>query len=160
MNFTAVAQFGFVFLDGSSVTTGSLTGTVVERTSINGNYSVATGESGTISLTYNSLYDRDSSLSKLAGQWDDSGFGILTVNSDGTFFEQDTFGCVYDGQASIIDAAYNVYGLTMDVSLCGVDFDGQYTGLGALSDFSVTDDLFILQMNSGNVIFTTTMLRL
>ena len=36
MNFTAVAQFGFVFLDGSTVTNGTVSGTIVERTSFNG----------------------------------------------------------------------------------------------------------------------------
>ena len=160
LSFTAYAQFGFVFLDGSTVTTGSMTGTVVERTSFTGNYSVATGEAGTISLTYNSLYDRDSSLSKMVGQWDDSGYGTLTVDSDGTFFEQDIFGCVYDGQVSIINADYNVYGLTMTVSLCGVGFDGDYTGLGSLDDNVATDDVFIFQMNSDSLIFTTYLYRL
>jgi len=160
IDFTAVAQFGFVFLDGSTLTTGSLTGTVVERTSFNGNYSIATGESGTISLTYNSIYDRDSSFDKLTGMWDEDGFGILTFNPDGSFFEQDTFGCVFDGQASIIDPAYNVYSLTMTVSLCGAGSDGDYSGLGVLTDFNATDDVFIVQLNSDNLIFTTSLLRL
>ena len=160
IDFTAVAQFGFVFLDGSAVTTGSLTGTVVERTSINGNYSIATGESGTISLTYNSIYDRDSSLSKLSGTWDENGFGILTFDPDGSFFEQDTFGCVFDGQASIIDSAFNVYSLTMTISLCGTGTNGQYSGLGVLTDLNATDDMFIVQMNSDTLIFTTSLLRL
>lgn len=160
MNFTAVAQFGFVFLDGSTVTTGTVSGTIVERTSFNGNYSVATGESGTISLTYNPIYDRDSSLSKLEGSWDENGFGIATFDPDGSFFEQDMFGCVFDGQASIIDPAYNVYALTMTISLCDVPANGQYSGLGSLTDFNTTDDLFILQMNSDTLIFTTSLLRL
>ena len=160
LSFTAFAQFGFAFLDGSTVTTGSLTGTVVERTSFDGSYSIATGESGTISLTYNSLYDRDSSLSKLTGTWDDDGFGILTFDPDGSFFEQDMFGCVFDGQASIIDPAYNAYSLTMTISLCGVGTDGQYSGLGVLADFNTTDDLFIVQMNSDTLIFTTSLFRL
>ncbi len=160
MNFTAVAQFGFVFLDGSTVTNGTVSGTIVERSSFNGNYSVATGESGTISLAYDPIYDRDSSLAKLEGMWDENGFGIATFNPDGSFFEQDMFGCVYDGQASIIDPAYNVYALTMTISLCGAGADGVYSGLGSLTDFNTTDDLFILQMNSDTLIFTTALLRL
>ena len=160
LNFTAVAQFGFVFLDGSTVTTGSLTGTVIEQTSFTGNFSVATGESGTISLTYNPIYERDSSFSKLEGLWDENGFGILSFNADGSFFEQDTFGCVFDGQASIIDPAFNVYSLNMTVSLCGAGVDGQYTGLGVLTDFASTDDTFILQMNDDDLIFTTSLFRM
>lgn len=160
LRFTAVAQFGFMFLDGSTVTNGTMTGTVVERTSINGSYSVATGEAGTISLTYNPLYERDSSFTKLSGSWDESGYGIMTVDPDGSFFEQDMFGCVYDGQASIIDSAYNVYDLTMTVSLCGADANGVYSGLGILTDYTVADDLLIVQMNSNNLIFTTGLLKL
>jgi len=160
MNFTAITQFGNVFLDDSTVTTGTVSGTIVERTSFNGNYSVATGESGTISLTYNPIYDRDSSLAKLEGMWDQNGFGIATFNPDGSFFEQDMFGCVFNGQASIIDPAYNVYALTMTISLCGAGNDGQYSGLGSLTDFNTTDDWFILQMNSSTLIFTTSLLRL
>jgi len=160
INFTAVTQNGFVFSDGSTVTTGSLTGTVVERTSINGNYSIATGESGTISLTYNSQYDRDSSLSKLSGMWNENDFGILTFDPDGSFFEQNTFGCVLDGQASIIDSAFNVYSLTMTVSLCGAEWNGPFSGLGVLTDFNATDDMFVVQMNSDTLIFTTFLYRL
>ena len=160
MNFTAITQFGNVFLDGSTVTTGTITGTIVERVSFVGDFSVATGESGTISLTYDALYDRDSSLTKLEGSWDEDGYGILTFNADGTFFEQDSFGCVFDGQASIIDPDYNVYALAMTVSLCGAGFDGQYAGLGVLTDLNVTDDWFIVQMNNDTLIFTTSLLRL
>ena len=160
ISFTAVAQFGFMFLDGSTVTTGTMTGTVVEQTSINGNYSVATGESGSISLTYNPIYERDSSFTKLSGSWDENGYGIMTVEANGSFYEQDIFGCVYDGQASIIDSAYNVYSLTMTVSLCGSDANGVYSGLGVLTDHAVTDDLLIVQMNSNNLIFTSALLRL
>ena len=160
MNVMAVAQFGFVFVDGSTVTTGTLSGTIVERTSFNGNWSLATGESGTLSMTYDPLYDRDSSLAKLEGMWDENGFGIATFAADGSFFEQDQFGCVFDGQATIIDPAYNVYAMTMAISLCGPGVDGQYSGLGVLTDFNTTDDGLIVQINSNELIFTTPLLRL
>jgi hypothetical protein len=159
LDFTAVAQFGFTFLDGSTVSTGSLTGTIVEGTSLEGEYSVATGESGTVSMTYNAIYERDSSFEKLAGMWDEE-FGVLTFDADGSFFEQDSFGCVFDGQAEIIDAQYNAYALSMTVSLCGEDFDGEYAGLAILVDFEATDDMLIIQMNSDELILTTSLLRL
>ncbi len=160
LNVMAVAQFGFVFTDGSTVTTGTLSGTIVERTSFIGDWSLATGESGTLSMTYDPLYDRSSSLAKLEGMWDEDGFGIATFAADGSFFEQDQFGCVFDGQATIIDPAYNVYAMTMTVSLCGAGADGQYSGLSVLTDFNTADDLLIVQMNSDALIFTTALLRL
>jgi hypothetical protein len=157
-DFTAMAPFGMTFLDGSTVTTGSFSATVVEGVSFSGDYSLATGESGTISLTYNPIYERDSSLDKLTGMWDEE-FGILTFDADGSFFEQDSFGCVFDGQATIIDAGYNVYDLSMSVSMCD-DADGEYSGLGVLVDSNTTDDMLIVQMNSDVLILTTSLLRL
>ena len=160
MNVMAVAQFGFVFEDGSTVTTGTLNGTIVERTSFNGDWSLTTGESGSLSMTYDPLYERDSSLSKLEGMWDENGFGIAIFDPDGAFFEQDIFGCVFNGQTSIIDPDYNVYEMNMRISLCGPGFDGQYSGLSVLTDFNTTDDMLVVQMNSNNLIFTTSLLRL
>ena len=108
INFNAYAQFGYVFLNGSTFGTGTITGAVRERSSFSGNFSFSTGEAGTISFTYDPLYERDSSLTKIAGQWNEA-FGVLIVDADGSFFEQDQFGCVYDGQVSIISANYNAY---------------------------------------------------
>lgn len=160
INFNAYAQFGYVFLDGSTSGTGSITGTVNERSSFNGNFSFSTGEAGTVSFTFDPLYNRDSSLAKLQGQWDE-GFGVLTVDPDGSFFEQDQFGCVYNGQASIIDSNYNAYRLTMTVSNCAAS-DGNYSGLAVLADLNVAndEDMLILQMNSNSLIFTTWLVRL
>lgn len=160
ISFIAYAQFGYQFLDGSTSGTGSISGTVVERSTFSGSFSFSTGESGTISMFYEPTYDRDSSLAKLSGSWDE-GFGIMTVDSNGSFFEQDQFGCVYDGQASIIDAMFNAYRLTMTVSNCAPD-DGDYSGIGVLADLVVDgdEDLFIVQLNSNTLFFTAFLERL
>lgn len=159
LSFTAIAQVGFTFLDGSTVATGNMTGAVVEHESFTGEYDLSTGESGTISMTYNPLYERDSSLDKLTGLWDEE-FGVVSIDQSGSFFMQDSFGCVYDGQVSIIDAQFNAYSLSMTVSSCGAGVDGEYAGLGVLSDLNVAEDLFIVQMNSDQWIFTTSLVRL
>lgn len=85
----------------------------------------------------------------------------MTVDSDGSFFEQNEFGCVYDGQISIIDPIFNAYNLSMTVSNCAPD-DGEYVGIGVLADFLADGDegLFIVQMNSDELIFTTDLVRL
>jgi hypothetical protein len=160
INFDAYAQFGYVFLDGSTSGTGSITGTINERSSFDGNSSFSTGESGTLSLTYDAIYERESSLAKLEGQWQED-YGVLNVDPDGSFFEQDQFGCVYDGQASIVDSNFNAYQLTMTVSNCGTS-NGNYAGLGILADLNVAndEDLLIVQMNSNALIFTTGLIRL
>ena len=160
ITFDAYAQGGYQFLDGSTTATGNLTGTVVERSTFSGSFSFSTGESGTIAMDYDPIYDRDSSLAKLSGSWDE-GSGIMTVDPDGSFFEQDQFGCVYDGQVSIIDAMFNAYRLTMTVSNCDLA-NGNYDGLGVLADLIVDgdEDLFIVQMNSLELIFTASLERL
>lgn len=158
LSFTAIAQVGFTFADGSTVATGDLTGSVVEHDSFTGEYDLSTGESGTISMTYNAIYERDSSLDKLTGMWEEE-FGVLSFDPSGAFFMQDSFGCVYDGQASIIDSQFNAYALSMTVSSCGDGVDGDYSGLGLLSDLNTTEDLFLLQMNSDKWIFTTSLVR-
>ena len=152
INFTAIVQSGNVFLDGSEVTGGSISGTVVERSSITGTFLLGSGESGTVLLYYQILYSRDSSLTKLEGTWYEDSYASATFNPDGSFFWQDRFGCVYDGQASIIDPDYNAYALAMTVSLCSVLANGQYSGQGILMDQphpDSRDDLFLLWMNNG-----------
>jgi hypothetical protein len=160
ITFSAYAQFGYQFLDGSTSGQGRIDGTVVERSTFSGTFSFSTGESGTIAMAYDPIYERDSSLDKLSGSWDE-GFGVMTVDPNGSFFEQDQFGCIYNGQVSIIDAMFNAYRLTMTVSNCGLD-NGDYDGIGVLADLIADgdEDLFIVQMNSLELIFTAFLERL
>ncbi|HEX7060378.1 MAG TPA: hypothetical protein VF200_00305 [Woeseiaceae bacterium] len=72
---------------------------------------------------------------------------------------QDSLGCVFDGEASIIDSRFNVYSLSMTISSCGAGVDGEYSGIGILGDLNVSEDLFVVQMNSDEWIFTTSLVR-
>ena len=97
---TAIAPFGTVFIDGSGVTSGTITGTVVQRTSLQGDWTLNTGETGTMTMSYDSIYERGSNLSRTTGMWIDS-FGVVyTIEPNGDFFAQDAFGCVFDGNVS------------------------------------------------------------
>jgi hypothetical protein len=49
---------------------------------------------------------------------------------------------VLNGQVTIIDAAFNVYDVTLDVASCG-GLDGMYDGLGLTQDAVGMDDLFV-----------------
>jgi hypothetical protein len=156
---TAISPIGFTFIDGSTVTTGTLTGTLVERGSLDGNWSLNTGETGTITMSYNNLYDRGSDLARMLGTWEDS-FGVVySVDAVGDIFAQDAFGCVYDGAVTIINASYNAYQVALTVSNCpGVD--GNYSGLGVLSDDVGTDDAFVVQLDNSQLIITDVLLKL
>lgn len=155
---TAIATAGTSFIDGSTISSGTLTGTVVERTSIEGEWSLNTGESGTLTLQYNEVYERGSDLDRLVGFWSDS-FGVIySVEGTGGIFAQDGTGCVYDGESRIINASYNVYRVLLTVSNCpGVN--GDYSGIGVLADDRATDDSFIVQMDNGEWIFTDQLLK-
>lgn len=78
--------------------------------------------SGTFSLAYDSLYDRDSSLATIAGTFSGPSGTVVNVNADGSIFSQDaTTGCVVNGKASIINARYNVYRVQYTYGNCAGD---------------------------------------
>ena len=156
---TAISQTGSTFIDGSTVTTGTLTGTLVERASLDGNWSLNSGETGTITMSYNNIYDRGSDLARMSGTWEDS-FGVVySVDAVGAIFAQDAFLCIYGGAVTIINASYNVYQVKLDIFNCPGS-DGTYSGLGVLSDDVGTDNAFIVQLDNGQLIITDVLLKL
>jgi len=123
-NFTGAAPAGFVFADGSTTGTGSLSGTIQSRISLNGtlNFTTSRGNATTsnISLTFNPVYNRASSLTTIAGNYrDTSTNAVVNVNSNGVVFSQDaSTGCVINGTVATINAAYNAYRVEYSFSGC------------------------------------------
>jgi hypothetical protein len=123
-NFTGVTQIGTALVDGSTSGTGTLSGTVQERRSMSGNstFRTALGNSttSTITLTYDNLYERDSSLGMIAGNYRDTATNaVINVNGNGVVFSQDAVtGCIVNGTISIIDARYNAYRVQYSFSSC------------------------------------------
>ncbi len=102
----------------------------------------------TLGATMDKLYSEPSSLATLAGNWDDAG-NTLTVNPDGTFFEQQGSGCVVNGTYTIIDATHNLYGVALEITNCSASSAGiAFTGLGYLDDSDANAPHFI-QIVSG-----------
>jgi hypothetical protein len=88
----------------------------------------------TMGATLDALYNETSSLAKLVGNWDDNG-NTLTVDPDGTFFEQQASGCVVNGAYTILNPAHNLYGVSFEFSNCTSSLAGiPFTGLGYLDD--------------------------
>jgi hypothetical protein len=91
-----------------------------------------------LGATMDKLYSEPSSLEKLTGNWDDAG-NSLTVNSDGTFIEQQSTGCAVNGAYTIIDATHNLYGVSLQVSNCTASIAGiAFSGLAYLDDSDAT----------------------
>lgn len=88
----------------------------------------------TLGATMDKLYSEPSSLAKLVGNWDDAG-NTLTIDPDGTFFEQQGSGCVVSGAYAIIDATHNLYSVSLAITNCSSGIAGiAFTGLGYLDD--------------------------
>ena len=142
INYTYVAPFGFTLLDGSTSADCTATGTIQERQSLSADISCDTSNGGsfdtTVSLTYDALYELGSSLTTIAGNYDDFG-QVFSISSDGTIFEQDvTTGCIVSGQVTVIDPQYNAYEVSLSFTGClGINAilnGATFTGLGIYDD--------------------------
>lgn len=163
INYTYVAPFGYTLADGSTFATCTATGTIQQRQSLAVTISCSTGNGGSFNnsatLAYDSLYDRDSSLATIAGNYDDFG-NVLNVSSSGVIFEQiPATGCVVNGQVSIIDSRYNSYDVSITYSSCAganaILNGATFTGLGIL-DNTVSPEQAIVGMTGdvGGVTFS------
>ena len=153
--------------DGSTFATCSATGTIQERQALAVITNCTTSSGGTFnnsaSLTYNPLYNRDSSLSVIAGNYNDFGL-VLNVNANGVIFEQDPVsGCVVNGQVSIINSQFNAYDISITYSNCVGNFAvlnaATFTGLGIL-DNTVTPEQAIVGLTGavGGVTFSVVLI--
>jgi len=126
---TGAGLLGWTFLDGSASGTGSISGTIQARKSIIADSSfttaLATKTTGTVSLQYDPMYDDDSSLALVAGNYAD-GFwlmgGVFNIASNGDLFYQDVNGCVINGTVAVINPAYNAYDIQYTYSNCATEF--------------------------------------
>lgn len=143
ISYTFVAPLGSALFDGSESATCIGTGTIQERQSLSVNVDCATSLGGnfnvTADLTYDSIYDRDSSLATVAGSYTTTAGVIYTVAGDGGLFAQDQFnGCVINGQLSTIDTKYNLYNVSWNYANCQAPFDNfngsVFNGFAMLND--------------------------
>jgi len=157
INYTFVAPMGFALVDGSHSATCTATGSIQERRFLYLIANCTTDLGGTfwsaVNLVYDPVYNRDSRLSVIAGNYNDSGM-VLNISASGVIFEQiPGTGCIISGQVSIINSRFNAYDLLMAFSNCVGDFalmNGvTFTGLANLDNrdtpellsFGVTGDV-------------------
>lgn len=145
-NFSGAVPLGETFADGVTSGSGSLTGTVQARSSLSANATftttAGTRTTSTIQMTYNPLYDRDSSLSTISGNYTFAGApgsDALNIAPDGRLFLQiPGSGCVANGQVTVLNAAYNAYDLRYTYSNCtgaeAVLNGATFRGIGTLDN--------------------------
>ena len=153
-------QIGTVFPDNSNHGTGTVTGTVQARSSLSLSTQfktdAGTSTSGTINLTFDSLYNRASSLATISGNFSSNG-NVVTVSSNGQVFSQDpTTGCVINGTVSIIDATRNAYKVQYTYASCSGQnavLNGlQFSGMATLDNTQSPEHAIVgVTAKSGNV---------
>lgn len=150
-NYTYVAPLGASLSDGSSSANCVATGTIQERQSLTVTTNCTTDSGGSFSnsasMAYDSLYDRDSSLAIIAGNYDDAGL-TFNIAGNGVIFEQDPdTACVLNGQVTIIDPQFNAYDMSVTLSSCQGEFSilngAAFTGLATL-DNTITPEVIVI----------------
>lgn len=143
---SAFARPDSLFADGSFETSGIVTGSVVERSRIEGVWSLDSGDIGALTLEYDDVYERGSDLNWLAGTWESSFGTVYAVTALGRIFGQTDQGCVYEGQIDLINAAYNVYRIRINGGCLAI----MASGLGVLTERSGGNDAFVTMLDLGN----------
>ncbi len=146
---TLYAAPGFLLNDGSVVAALTIAaGTVSQRNSLVLDIDAA-GAVTRVSTTYDVIYERASDLAIIEAVY--TTFDILgdpssfAIDAAGVISGQSNAGCMLAGQVTIIDAAFNAYDVSVDVTniaACAVG-DGTYDGLGLTQDMNATDDVFL-----------------
>ena len=146
---TLYAAPGFTLNDGSTFAALTISaGTVSEGNTLDFTIDAA-GTTSTIATTYDVIYERASNLSTIEAVYttfdifgDPSSFSI---DAAGVISGQSNAGCMLAGQVTIIDAAFNAYDVSVDVTniaACAVS-DGTYDGLGVSANDMAMDDAFV-----------------
>ena len=151
--YTGVVPLGFMFNDGSTYGTGTLTATIQARSTISATVTFTTAKgtslgSQPLSLTYNALYDSGSSLSAISGTYTDAAdSSTITISTTGVIFSEDVSGCVLNGQVFLIDTSYDAYQISYTFSSCvgSTTFlnGATATGLGVLDTTASPNVLYV-----------------
>ncbi|MBT8109462.1 MAG: hypothetical protein KJO27_01940 [Gammaproteobacteria bacterium] len=151
-SFQFVTESGSTFADGTTSTICSLAGSLVERQSliITVNCHNTAGLTREFSATLSSkiVYEGDSSLATIAGNYQGEKF-VLDIAGDGMLFSQEAVsGCVINGQAGIIDSAFNAYDVEFVYSNCtGADMamnGDSFVGIALLDDTVTPQALYLV----------------
>jgi len=122
-DFDLVTPIDQPFADGTTLANCRFTGSAVERTSMDLDLSCKTGSglafADTLALDFDSVYDRDSSLAMVSGNYQTQAGNVLSIAPDGLLFVQDAAtGCVVNGQVSVITMASNLYDIVLQYDSC------------------------------------------
>lgn len=148
---TGLAYSTLGFLDGTTVSDLSLEAVLVQGNSLAGTWTTAAGDSGSFDMLYDAEYDKDSSLTLLAGVWQSTDeFGnpnaSFTIDGLGAFTAANDSGCTSSGSFLVLDSRYNLY--QMNSTIMGCPIEGDYSGLALVTDDILANDSIIFSISN------------
>lgn len=120
-------------IDGTVFLTVNMTGTDTTKSIISGTYTSSNESSGSFSLAYNSVTDKNSFSAITDINWTELSTSVISIDSTGAVTGVNASGCVFLGTISMIDSTVNIYNLSLSVSSCDA-FNGTYAGYIFISD--------------------------
>ena len=125
-------------LDGGPFDLATITGKLKGQSEIVSQFvTLNGGDIGTLNLTYNPIYDFPSSLQMTVGNWLYTDRDNLTTEfaivEEGAIAGHDSDDCEYLGNTNVINPAFNVYQIKVEISRCG-PVNGKYEGVSFIKD--------------------------
>jgi len=156
---TAYAPFELlVYVKGDIPVTGTVTGTVHQRSTFAGSTSLNDFSNSSFNFTYNAArYEKPSSLALLSGNYsiaDGEGHtltisidaaGIITGSDNGVMTGGAEGGCVMNGVAELLDTKFNMYHLQIKTTDCG-ELDGNFRGPASLFQVDAPHDTLVFSL--------------
>lgn len=130
-----MAKYHLYSLDGAPFDQATITG-VFNNGKIESHFVTQNGgDTGSLNISYNNIYEQDSSLDSVAGNWAFTDRDELTINvaidAQGIIKGKDSDGCEYHGKVDLINTNYNAYDITLNIGNCD-SVNGEYQGLAYL----------------------------
>lgn len=150
--FDLVTPIDQPFADSTTLANCNFTGSLVERVSMDLTLSCKTrGDlefTETLTLEFDPVYDRDSSLETVSGNYRTLADNVLSIAADGQLFLQDaTTGCVVNGRVSVITLVSNLYNVVLQYESCTGPDDrlngSTFNGFAQLDDTAPQEALII-----------------
>jgi len=134
--------------DGSKFSTATIQGKIDKKhPSITAQFKTSpANDEGNISLRYNTIFERGSSLQALLGNWEyvsDDLLMQIEISKSGALKGADTLGCNFYGDVSLLNKNINAYNVSLEIASCNT-VDGHYKGMVYLSDLKEKNDTFHL----------------
>jgi len=134
--------------DGTKFSTATIQGKIDKKNpSIEAQFKTSpANDEGNISLRYNKIFERNSSMQTIQGNWEYASDDILLqieISESGAFKGADTLGCNFYGDVSLLDKNINAYSVNLEIASCNTA-DGHYKGMVYLSDLKEKNDTFHL----------------